>query len=209
MKNSIKNLVFTFATLFSFNSQAGYLAIHESGEILPDNGYQFGLAPQLLLNNGGGGNFDAFIDAPLNESSSFRVQTGVGKVDFHLSAGIKYIPFPDVDQQPAIGAKVSAWYARVSSENIMTVQIAPLISRRFNSEHEVFVPYIALPININNGKDRNWTGTQFVIGSEWRNPEFPNILTGAELSMSLNDSYSSLSAFLAFPFDGQRGFRRK
>lgn len=189
-------------------SYAGYLSIGESGEILPANEYQFGIAPQLLLNEGGGANVDAFVDVPFNDSMSFRGQAGGGKIDFHAGAALKFVPFPDIDNQPAIGGKVAAWYARVESQNALTLQIAPLISRRLDSEHGVFVPYIAVPLNITNTKDRNYTGTQFVVGSEWRNPQWQNMLVASEIALNLNDSYSAFTVSVAFPFDGSRGFRR-
>lgn len=189
-------------------SFAGYLSIGESGEILPPNEYQFGIAPQLLLNEGGGANVDAFVDVPFSDSLSFRADAGAGKIDFHTGASVKFVPFPDIDNQPAIGGKLAAWYARVDSLNVLTIQIAPLISRRLDSPHGVFVPYIAIPVNVTNTKDRNYTGTQFVVGSEWRNPEWKNMLLASELAINLNDSYSALTVSVAFPFDGSRGFRR-
>ncbi|MBX3034756.1 MAG: hypothetical protein KF865_12605 [Bdellovibrionaceae bacterium] len=194
--------------LISAPAQAGYLSISESGEILPDNEYQFGLAPQLLLNEGGGANVDAFVDAPYNDSTSFRGMAGFGAVDFHIGGSVKFIPFPDIDNQPAIGGRLGAWYARDAEVNTTTIQLAPLVSRRLDSEYGRFVPYAAIPVNITSTKDRNFSGTQFVAGTEWRNPQWPNMLFTGELAINLNDSYSALNFSVAFPFDGSRGFRR-
>lgn len=189
------------------SAQAAYLAVAESGEILPDGQYQFGLAPQILLNEGGGGTVSGFIDVPVNDSTSFRAQAGLGKVDFHAAGSIKYIPFPDFDNQPAMGIKGGLWYARWQEENWLTLQVAPLASRRLQTEHGVLIPYIALPINLVSRKERNFTGVQVAFGSEWKHPTWEHLLLTGELAISLNDSVSAMTIGLSFPFDGQRGFR--
>lgn len=189
-------------------AQAGYLSILESGEILPDSQYQFGVAPQLILNEGGGGEIGAYVDAPYGDSLSFRGSAGVGKVDFYAGGTVKYIPFPDIDNQPAIGLKGGAWYARINSQNVTTIQVAPLVSRRLDMEKGQVIPYVSIPFNITSNKDRNFTSTQFVVGSEWRNPDWPQMMLTGELALNLSDSYSALNFGLSFPFDGKRGFRR-
>lgn len=202
------SLLTCLLSLLPFSAHA-YLEIGESGEILADGEYQFGFMPQLLLSDGNGANVDAFVDTPYNDSMSFRAAAGAGTVDFHVGGGVKYVPFPDVGQQPAIGAKASAWFARDADMNILTVQLAPLVSRKVETQKGWIVPYIAIPVNITSTKDRNFTGTQVVVGSDWRNPDWPDLLVGAELAIKMNDSYSSLSAWVSFPFDGRKGFRHR
>ena len=195
---------FFLASLFLLSSaaHAGYLAIGESGEILPQNQYQFGFAPQLQLNEGSGGNVDAFVDFPYSDSVSFRADAGFGKIDFHGEAAVKYIPFPDVDNQPAIGGRAAAWYGRTNGENDYTLQLAPLLSRRLETDAGRFVPYVAIPVNITSSTSRNYVGTQIVGGTEWHNPDWQNLLFTGELAIDLNDSYSALTFTVAFPFDG-------
>lgn len=201
-------LIMCLAVFTTSWAHAGYLSILESGEILPENQYQFGVAPQLIVSEGGGGEIGAFVDAPLGDALSFRGMAGVGKIDFYAGGSAKYIPFPDIDNQPAIGVRGAAWYARVNSQNVTTIQVAPLVSRRFDLERGQVIPYAAVPFNITSNKDRNFTSTQFVIGSEWRNPDWPLMILSGELALNLSDSYSALNFGLAFPFDGKRGFRR-
>lgn len=198
---------FFLALLVTGPAHAGYLAVAESGEILPDGQYQFGLAPQLLLNEGGGATVSGFVDVPVNDATSFRAQAGLGKIDFHAGAMVKYVPFPDYQNQPAMGVKSGLWYARWQSENWLTLQVAPLASRRLQTEQGVLIPYIALPINITSRKDRNYTGVQVAFGSEWKHPTWEHLLLTGELAISLSDSVSALTVGLSFPFDGQRGFR--
>lgn len=195
--------------LVSTAAQAGYLSVGESGEILPAGFYNVGVEPQFVLNEGGGLNADAFIDMPYNDASSFRIQAGAGKVDFHVGGGIKYIPFPDVDNQPAMGLKASLWYARYQSNNILTAQVAPLLSRKVQTDQGLFIPYVAVPFNFNSGTDNNKTGTQFTLGSEWHNPDWPQVILDADLALNMNNSFSTLTLSAAFPLDAEKGFKRR
>lgn len=205
----MKSYLFALILLAAPAASASYLAIGESGEIAPVGDYKLGLAPQLLLNDGGGANVGVFMDAPLTESTSLRGMAGAGEVDFHVGASAKYIPFPDVDNQPAIGGRVALWYAREGEINLTTIQLAPLISRKMNYEGVDFTPYVAIPVNITSASGtggRNVTGTQFVVGSEWAPPESTLMFTG-ELAINLNDSYSALTFSLALPIDESRGIK--
>ena len=191
------------------SAHAGYLAVGESGELVPENTYRAGVAPEFIFNEGGGTNIDALLDYGYNDSTSFRVQAGAGKVDFHMGAGVKYVPFPDVDNQPAIGVKGSVWYARYQDDNIFTVQVAPLVSRKVQTEQGQFVPYAAIPINFNSGSHHNDTGSQFALGSDWQNPDWPNVFFNADLALNMSHSFSALTLSASFPFDAEKGFKRR
>ena len=204
----MKKLILSLFTVAMSLSQASYLSIGESGEVLPaDKNYQVGLAPQLITNNDSGGNIGAFLDAAWTDSLSSRFTLGVGVVDFYTGASLKYIPFPDVAQQPALGVKASVWYAREETENITTVQIAPMMSKRFQTqEYGVFVPYTALGVSFYELAGDSKTGTQFFIGTDWKAPAFPEYNLSAEVAMDLEDSVSHFSFFIALPFSEKSGF---
>lgn len=205
MKISTLQLFALALSLLFTTSAHAYLSMAESGEILPMNLYQVGLEPQFLLNNGSGANLNAFFDAPLNDSTSGRISMGAGKIDFSTMASIKYIPFPDVDNQPAMGLRVGLGYTRVSNENWMLGQIAPLMSKKVGTDMGTFVPYAAIPFEFVNKKDENITGSQFVVGSELLHPETPDLRYGAEVGFELNKSYTYLSVYVSLPFDSAKG----
>lgn len=204
----MKNLIFAYLLIFASWSQASYLSIGESGEILPaDKNYQVGLAPQLITNNDNGANVGAFLDAAWTDSLSSRFTLGVGVVDFYSGASLKYIPFPDVDQQPAIGIKASVWYAREGTENIVTTHLAPMVSKKFETqEYGLFIPYTALGVSIYELDGDSKTGTQFFVGSDWKAPGLPDYNMSAEFAMDLEDSVSHFSFFIALPFSEKSGF---
>ncbi len=159
-----------------------------------------------MTNKGGGFNTAAFLDAALSESLSTRFLVGTGKTDFYVSGGAKWIPFPDVDRQPALGIKASLWYARTGSINTTTLQIAPMVSKKYQTEHGLLIPYAAYGLNNFREEGHSGAGDQFFLGADWRNDFFGNMNLTGELALSLKDSTSGVSFFLSFPFDNKHGF---
>lgn len=204
------NALVSSILLFSLTAKSGYLTVGESGEILPEGQkYQIGLAPQLILNNDTGANVAAFLDAAWNDSMSSRFILGVGVVDFYTSGSFKYIPFPDYENQPAIGLKGSLWYAREGSENITTFHIAPLVSKKVQThDYGLFTPYGAVGLSFYQLGGKNKTGTQFFVGTDWKTSDFPDLNFTGEWALSLEKSTSSLTVFVAMPFDDKKGFKK-
>jgi hypothetical protein len=197
--------------LFAFVFQplsASYLSIGESGEILPANTpYQMGLAPQLVTNNVAGGNLSTFLDKAWTDSLSSRFTLGLGVIDFFTGASLKYIPFPDVDNQPALGVKASFWHAREETENISTLQIAPMMSKKFQSQdHGLFTPYTAIGMSSFEVGGKGKNGLQFFVGSEWKPVDLPEYNFTAEVALDLEDSVSHITLFVGLPFSEKSGF---
>ncbi len=184
-----------------------YLSVGESGEIQKVGSNQFGIEPQILGNEGGGVNIGAFLDMPLREDVSTRFSLGAGKIDFHAGAAVKWIPFPDIDQQPAMGLKAAAWYARQSSINVWTFQIAPLFSKKFDSDAGLFIPYAAIPVNFVTSTEKSVTGTQFTLGTEFYPKDVTTMHFSSEIALNLKDSYSFISGSVVLPFDTEKGFQ--
>lgn len=182
-----------------------YLTIGETAELPPMTHYQIGFEPQFLTNEGGGTNISAFFDAPFSDSTSGRLWLGAGVIDFNVGATFKYVPFPDIDNQPGIGFRGGGFFARKSSENFLTLQLAPIFSKKVDTENGLFTPYAAVALNVTSTKERNFTGSQFVIGSEFKTSEIPDMHFGLEGGFNLNDSYSYISGTVTFPFDSSKG----
>jgi hypothetical protein len=120
---------------------------------------------------------------------------------------VKWVPFPDVGRQPALGGRMALIYARDGHKNFYDVQISPLISKLADTTYGKMIPYIGLPITFVSTKDDSWVATQFAVGAEW----FSNrdIHMGAELDLNLNKSFSAISAFFSFPFEQSTGYKKK
>jgi hypothetical protein len=182
-----------------------YLTIGESTEVPKAADYQVGFEPQILTDGGGGSNFTAYFDSPFNDATTGRLWLGAGKIDFNVGATVKYVPFPDVDTQPGIGFRAGGFFARKSDLNILTLQLAPIFSKKWNTDAGLFIPYVAVALDLTNTKDRNYTGSQFVIGTEYKTTEIPNMYFGTEVGFNLQDSYSYISGNITFPFDSSKG----
>lgn len=208
--NLKKTFTFIFSiTLFTKPVLANYLSIGESGEIIPKDNYRLGASLQSLTAGKSGLNVGGYMDMGVNSDSSARLLFAVGSVDFQLGGSYKYIPFPDYENQPAIGVRTAAWVARVSDTSITTFQIAPLISKKVQVPKGELTPYIAVPINMTFTKDTNTTGTQFVVGTEYSHPELENVQFAGEILLNLNKSESGLCLFASIPLDPKKGLKRR
>lgn len=201
-------LLIAFILSLITSTQAAYLSILESGEILPSGKkYQVGFAPQILTNEPTGANVSMYLDAAWNDSLSSRFSLGVGELDFYTGATLKYIPYPDVARQPAIGIKAGFWYARVESDNITTIHLAPMVSKKFQTEKMgLWIPYAAIGLSSYELGDKEKTGMQFFIGSEWKSPDLPEYNFAGEIAMDMEDSVSHISISVGIPFDDKSGF---
>ena len=201
----IVSSVFLSALLLSRTSLA-YLTIGETAEILPAGFYKLGVQPQLILSEGGGLNVGAYFDTYLADSLNGRVELGGGKTAFWASASVKWVPIPDVDRQPAIGLRGALMYARDVDSNFYNIQIAPIISKKADTRYGEMVPFVALPVTFINSNSKGIVATQFAVGAEWfQNKE---INYGAEIDLNMNNSFTAVSAFISFPFDGATGYKR-
>ncbi len=183
-----------------------YLSLAESGELIPKHGYQLGLETQALTNLNSGLNLNLLLDAPVNDSTTARLELGGGSIDFNAFASLKWMPFPDVDNQPAMGLRFGAGFARDENQNFVQAQVSPLISKKYEIEYGMTVPYFALPFTLINNKDETFIATNVTVGSEFQHREWKTFTVGGEIGLDLNKSWSYVSLFAKFPFESSKGF---
>lgn len=200
----MKKIFLALVSTLSMNSAYSYLTIHETAEIMPDNFYKIGIAPQLLISDGGGLNVDVYADAHLFDDVDGRMTIGSGKTDFSTEASIKWVPFPDFERQPAMGLRGALGYARSANLNTVDFQITPLISKKADTRYGHMIPYVGVPITYISTKETSYTATQFTLGAEWFPRDDRHI--GAELNLNMNNAMSSISVFCSFPFEGSTGY---
>lgn len=128
-------------------------------------------------------------------------------MDLHLGATYQWVPFPDVDRQPAIGFRGAAWYARYKDENYLTLSISPVISKKIEHRGETLVPYVSAPINYTLNKTKDFYSQQFIVGTEWIHPQFRKWNFAGEVGFNLKDSYSFIAVYAGFQFDGMQGIK--
>lgn len=197
--------IFASAFLLSRYSHA-FLTIQETAEILPENYYRLGVAPQLIVSDGGGFNLGVFADAHIDNDLDGRISMGGGETDFWAQASVKWVPFPDVEKQPALGGRAALIFARDESNNYTGVQITPLVSKKADTRYGNMIPYAGLPITFMSGKHKSYTASQFTVGAEWFPEQDKHV--GAEFNLNLDNSLSSISVYFGFPFEGSTGYKR-
>ena len=118
------------------------------------------------------------------------------------------MPIPDVDRQPAVGFRAGLSYARDNGFDFYNLTLAPILSKKADTRYGEMVPFLGLPISIPiiDTKAKKDTGIQLAIGAEWFQDKDVNY--GLELDLNLAKSFSSVSAFISFPFDGAVGFKK-
>lgn len=209
IQKSINIILFILASIFTLNAQANYLSIGETGEVIQPNSYLIGASLQSISSGKSGFNAGGIVDAGWTEDSSSRFSFGFGVVDFHVGASYKLIPFPDYENQPAIGLKSSFWLARIDGTSTTTLQLSPLISKKVSSTSGQFTPYFAIPINYTSTKDSSQTGLQCVVGTSFEHSDLGQIVLTGEVALNLKDSESGLVVLATIPFDGTKGFKYK
>jgi hypothetical protein len=188
-------------TVFNAPNAQAYFSTIDDGELVAPGQYQVSVEPQVLFDRYPGVNGVARFDTGFNDSSSVRGILGFGKVDFQLGGMYKWIPFPDVDGQPAIGLDAGMILARVNNQNEFSVRLHPLISKRFETEIGDLIPYGSLPLGVTTRPDKTVIPVQIVAGTEFRPLNLKNFSFFGELGINLNEAFSYISAAVAYRFD--------
>ncbi len=182
-----------------------YFSTIDTGDLLERGKYRAILEPQIILDRYDGLNFVGRFDSGLTEDANVRALVGFGKVDFQMGGFFKYVPFPDVDKQPAIGGEAGILYARVNGETEFSLRIHPLVSKKFATEIGDLTPYVSLPLGITNRASDTFVPVQLVGGSEWKTLKWDNLRFFAEVGLNINHSFGYISGAVAYYFDDPTG----
>jgi len=186
-------------------SAFAYYSVWDTGEVLKEGHYETSLEGQFITAEGSGMNVTGRFDFPIQDDSSGRVMLGAGAIDFHAGAFYKFIPYPDTEKQPAIGAIFGAIYARNEGENFLTLRIAPLVSKVFQLNFGEMVPYASLPIGLTSRKGGTDVPINFAIGTDVKTDHFKHWRWRTEVGFNIDDSYSYVSIGAILDFDQENG----
>lgn len=203
MNNTFHRLLSVLTLILTLNASRSYAYYEtaESAEVIKRNTYRAGLMPQIRLSEGSGMNFTGYIDTGMTEATSLRLLLGGGETDMYTGGSFKWIPIPDYEKQPAIGGKLEVLYARKSSDSAVSLRIHPMISKKFDTEQGLFVPYAAIPFGTYTYQSTTETPVSFVAGTEFITPEVENMQFGVEMGLNANKSFSYISAFATLLLD--------
>lgn len=199
------NLLLSFSVLALSLPSHAYLTTLESGRI--PGPFEAGILPQIRLSDGAGFNIAGVVDSGIDQETSVRAVIGGGKNEFFTSVAYKWIPIPDFDSQPAIGAKFEGVYLRDQGENTLGIRAHPLVSKDFETDFGKITPFASIPLGWFTGKDTSFVATQIVAGSEWTPPDYPQWNLAAELGINASRAFSYIAAVATYRFEVER--RRK
>ncbi|MES2856037.1 MAG: hypothetical protein V4692_09245 [Bdellovibrionota bacterium] len=178
-----------------------YFSVLDTGDVIPPGSYQALLAPQVILTNYDGFNAVGMFDVGLTEETSARALLGFGKVDYQIGGMYKWIPFPDVGNQPAIGGQAGVILARVNGDTQFSLRFNPLVSKRLETEIGDITPFVSLPIGFTTYRNETYVPVQLVGGSEFTPIDMKNISFLAELGINVSRAFGYISGAVAWRFD--------
>lgn len=201
----MKFLIISMLLMFSTGAQA-YYATLDTGKIVPTGKYRALLGPQFITSGENDGtNFSARFDAGVGESTTLRGLVGVGSDDFfYTGLFVKYVPFPDTDEQPALGIIGGATFGREEfsgeKKEVLTLRVSPLISKDFETDIGVVTPYGSLPISTAFVNGTTIYPVQLAGGAEFKPYSWQNVSFMAEAGLKLNKAFSYVSLAVVFEF---------
>ncbi len=197
--------------LFLTAPARAYQSTANTGDMLNPGSFRAIAETQFLTSSGGGINASGRLDMGIDEELEVRGLLGLGKTDFFFGTYLKWIPIPDFEKQPALGASFGILYGRDGRENELTFRVDPLASKRFTTSFGALTPYAALPFGIrteSKGNKTKWP-LQATLGTQVELEQLRYIRFGVEAGFDLNDStsYVSLLGILLFDSEGGIQFR--
>ena len=202
MKKSVLNKLIFALLVFGFNSAYAYNSIINNGNMTESGTYKLGSELQVLTDDpadNSGANILFFIDLPTKSSSlDYRFKFGTGNTDINLGVAAKWIPIPDLQNQPAIGVIFDVDWVNDNSYDFFTARVAPLISKNFRWEYGSMTPYAALPVGTYylTENDKMEAFVQLAFGAEVNFEAYPDFGFFGEAGFDIDKSitYFSLAA---------------
>ncbi len=194
------------ALFFSFSTAQAYYSVMDTGKIVPTGKYRIIAGPQFITTGENDGvNIAGRFDAGVSESTTIRATAGAGNSDlFYTGLFAKYVPFPDFENQPALGFIGGITYARenIGSENedVLTMRFSPIASKDFETDIGLVTPYAALPISIAFADGGTIYPVQAVGGAEFKPYSWENVSFIGELGIKINKAFTYVAFGVIFEF---------
>lgn len=178
----------------------------DTGKIVPTGKYRAIVGPQFITTGDNDGtNISGRFDAGVGESTTMRGLVGFGQDDFAYGGLFaKWVPYPDFENQPAIGFIAGGTYGRESvgneTEDVLSLKFAPLVSKDFDTDIGVLTPYASLPISVAFVDGDTIYPVQLVGGSEFKPFNWENVSFMGEVGIKMNKAFSYISLAVVFEF---------
>lgn len=206
--------LYTFSLIATFIltlPSYAYYSTMDTGDLLRQGNHKVSAETQFITDKGSGANFVGRFDSGLTFDSNIRGMIGFGTTDFHIGGFYKWVPIPDIDNQPAIGLLAGVLYARDDGLNELSVRLHPLISKMFPLDFGDLTPYASLPIGLRSQDkkaDRSSkvdVPVQIAAGAQLKTLHFERLLFNLELGFDINKAYTYISLGVSLLFDDEEG----
>ncbi len=204
-KKSILIFLFFFAIQFP-SCVFGFYNHSTTGDILPKNHYRATLEGQSFFTEYSGLNIIGQLSAPIDNESEFSGILGTGQALIMTGGFYKWVPFPDIDQQPAIGAKIGFIYARLLEDSVFSARFHPFISKSFETQIGFLNSYLSLPLGVTTIGDKGSVPINLTFGVDYKTYHFKNLTFMFEIGMDIQESFSYFSLGINLTFDESKGF---
>ena len=182
-----------------------YFSYINTGEILVDEAYRVTLEPQIVP-DGGGFNLVGHFDMAIAGDAELRMTIGSGnKTDFQAGGFIKWIPYPDYEDQPAFGFVAGGLYGRFASNTQVSLRFAPMASKKYEHTSGTWNTYVALPTGVTATKSETFNPLQIAFGADFKSRELRSVTWGGEVGINLQKSFNYISGFVTLVFDEKTG----
>ena len=178
-----------------------YYSTMDTGELVNRDAWKAMLEAQGVFNRYDGANVVGHAETGLTPESSVEGLLGFGTTDYQLGGFYKFVPFPDVEGQPALGGKAGFILAHVDHKEEASFRFHPLISKQLDTDIGKVTPYASIPFGITIRGSDTYCPVQIEAGAEWKIPDNENFRVSGELGINLNKSFSYISIGLAYLFD--------
>ncbi|PWU17183.1 MAG: hypothetical protein C5B49_09385 [Bdellovibrio sp.] len=199
--------------LVSFSARA-WIEFAESGDVLPRGTYKLGGGPQFRMSELPGfsgtnsaATISTFMEGGIRDDLGWRATLGAGDLGFFLGGGMKWIPFPDYENQPAMGLRADVNFGKKNDSTLSAIRVAPLISKGVQTELVTFVPYAALPLGLASVDSTSSFMMQLALGSDIKPDAWKTVMFNVELGANITKAFSYLSINAFYLFDGGAGFK--
>ncbi len=186
-------------------SAHAYYSLLETGNLLAEGEYKATLETQVLTDGYDGANFVGRFDTWLTEELNSQVLIGTGEIDFQVGGFVKWVPFPDLEKQPAVGIKAGGLFASTSGFNELSLRLSPFASKKFESEIGPLTPFIALPIGIRTVEGETDTPVQLAFGADWKPLALEKFNFLTEAGFDIHDAFTYISIAAQLQFDDTNG----
>ena len=200
----IRKLILLSGILFATTSHA-FFTVMDTGSVKEEGSYRILGEGQILFDAPEGFNLNGRFSTGIDDESEVQFEAGVGSIDFYLGAFWKWVPFPDTDEQPAVGARMGLTFAEVNNFTTYGFNITPLVSKKFDLDFGDLAPYAGIPIGLQKNTNDTYFSLQAAVGVEWTPDEWQfSSLKGyhflVEYGVEIDDSFDYFTFGASYDF---------